>query len=191
MFNRLSNVQLIALLIALLIGIVILKVYDKESTDWSFKNQYAPIDSTSVHFVKSHQQPERDTGVIVSNVSDWVKVKYILPQSASFEVVKTDTGWQVNGDVTDSGRTYLFLNSLDTINSYTFVDGLSPYVLVTPEYELDLYKRNGDSIKVQCFVRAKYLFLRSSQNPKNVFDARSDSLFERVYVGKARFFPKQ
>ena len=175
----------------LLAGIGALKWYDKEATDYAYKNPFYNFDTNKLHVVKADTAKNRDKKVISSNANDWVRVKYLLPSEASFEVQRKEGGWFVGNEPTDSTRTWYFLNSLDTVMGTTFLDGVSPYVLYKPEYELDLFNRTGDSIKVECFVRQGQLFLRSSQNPTAVFDARADSLFEKVYVGKARFFPKK
>jgi len=168
-----------------------LKMYDSQTVDWSFKNEFTSIDSTQLHFIKAKDAPLRNNAVILSKARDWVRVKYVMPAPGIFEAVRNDSGWTIDGQKTDSVRTWFFLNQLDTVYGSMFVDSVPPYKLLRPEYELTLYTKTGDSIKVQCYIRTNTWFMRSSQSPGNVFDAKVDSLFEKVYVGKARFFPKK
>ncbi|MDX2002955.1 MAG: hypothetical protein SFW35_11015 [Chitinophagales bacterium] len=187
--NKLTNVQLIVILLMVVLAIGGLKLYDRQAVDWNFRSKYYNIDASKLVFLNASNQPERNNWLINANCKSWKTVRYHLPSEASFEVSLTGNQGRVDTAYTDSARTWFFLNSLDTIQGSAFIDKTPEGVFHAPEYSLELIDTTGKSIVVDCSVRSGIYFMRSTQNPDNVFDGKVDSLFYKVFVAKRRFFP--
>lgn len=187
MLSKLSNIKLMSLALLLFVGIVVLKVYDQSATDWHFISQNTHLESMKYE----KQQLNAGTPVINSNPQTWKEIYYFLPSFSSFTATRQDDGWYIDGQKTDSARTWKFLNELKYVEASGLFSGVPISTLVVPDYKLKITDEKGDSIVVNCFVRASNLVVTSSLAPGKIFDGRVDSLFEQVYVGKARFFPKQ
>lgn len=184
--NRLSNIQLLALFVILLIGIGVVKLYDADATDWNFVSKYTHVNPETIEYL-----PAQDTLWLVNdNPHNWQQIIYQLPANSSFTAKLQADGWYVDGEKTDSFKTWKFLNELAQVQGGTLISGATTDALSNTDYVLTIVTKTNDTTQVNCYVRNGILLTTSTLSPGYIFDGRSDSLFEQLYVGRGRFFVK-
>jgi hypothetical protein len=133
--------------------------------------------------------PGDSVWLVNGDPQQWTMIDYLLPSEASFTVFQTDSGWTMGGTLTDSARTWKFLNELKQVAATTRFTGIENERLIHPEYKLTIATQTDTTI-VSCYIRNGLYVMESSLQPGQQFDGQSGQLFEQVYVGRARFFPK-
>lgn len=186
--KKLSNIQLTAILILLLVGIGLVKLYDRTAIDWNFKSKYTYVDATKVDTILATDKTTDTLWLVNADPANWKEIHYKLPSEASFSVTKKGDEWFAGDSVTYPPKTNKFLGELQKVYGSTLIEGVQPAAFQKPEYSLTLIDVNNDSVVVNCYVRTGYLLMTSTLAPGYVFDGRADSLFEQVYVARRRFF---
>lgn len=186
--KRLSNIQLIAILIVLIVLIGLVKQYDSTATDWNFESKYTHVNPETIEY---NATASTDTFWMVNeDPNNWKAVKYQLPANSSFTALLEADGWYIDGEKTDSFKTWKFLHELAQVQGKTIISGATTDALTLQDYVLTLVTKNNDTTIVSCYVRNGILLVTSTLTPGYIFDGRSDSLFEQLYVGRGRFFVK-
>jgi hypothetical protein len=132
----------------------------------------------------------RDPTVIKGDYEKWNRLSFDYPADSSFQLVKENGKWKLNGAETDSATTVKELRRLSRINGSKFVDDVSPDSLGAAAYKLTI-EGEKDTIVVQAFKTGKGMVVSSSQNKGTYFDAKNGRLFKRVFVKKDAFFAKK
>lgn len=188
MLKRFSNIQLL-IVFAILLGLIgLVKVYDSRRIDWNAVSQFVKIDTTGMDRVVLLEGDS--VWLVKGDPTQWTMVDYLLPSEASFTVFQTDSGWTMGGLPIDSARTWKFLNELKQVAASTQFTGLENERLIHPEYKLTL-ATTTDTTVVSCYIRNGLYVMESSLQPGRQYDGQGGKLFEQVFVGRARFFPKE
>ncbi len=132
----------------------------------------------------------RDKRVIFSNSDQWNKLVFDYPADSSFQLVKVDNKWEINGKPTDSLETARKLRTLADVYATDFVDDISADSLETPQYELTIQGQK-DTIVVKGFKINKRFVISSSFNPGTLFDGNKGKLKEKLFPSKKAFFKKK
>ncbi len=168
----------------LVLAIGALKVYDRGATDWNFVSKYTHVNPETIEY-----QPVQDTLWLVNgDPLQWRKIMYQLPANSSFTAEWQGDAWYVDGEKTDSFKTWKFLNELAQVQGKTLISGATTDALAATDYVLTIVTETNDTTQVNCYVRNGILLTTSTLSPGYIFDGRSDSLFEQLYVGRGRFF---
>lgn len=133
----------------------------------------------------------RDKTIIKGKKEDWVSLTYNLPAFGSYKLQLKDSVWVVDDKVADKQAVDSYLSSISNLNGNKFVDDVPETALGAPDYTLVLENKQGDQITVEGFVKDDKEIISSSQNPENLLDAKNGKLFEKVFVGKPKFFPEE
>ena len=129
----------------------------------------------------------RNGRIIKGNYEKWNRLSFDYPADSSFQLVKVDKKWQLNGKPTDSVATVRQLRLFSSIFNENFVDDISPDSLKTPDYKLTI-EGEKDTITVKGFKLGKKFVISSSQNPGTYFDGNKGKLKERIFVSQSKFF---
>lgn len=140
-----------------------------------------------------NQKPDafRNNYIINDDMNNWKSISYTYPADSSFTLVKDTTGhWIINNVRTDSAKTVNFLRTLSHLTGNEFVDNPEQSLLGKANYSLTiLSSANGgqaETIDVSAFGDVQ-LIINSSQNPESYFNGSSNSLKEKIFVGKNHF----
>ena len=168
-----------------------LKVYEE------FKNKiknYRISEETANKIIKRFDKSRGDLLAIAhllkGDYEKWNRLSFDYPADSSFQLVKENGKWKLNGAETDSATTVKELRRLSRINGSKFVDDVSPDSLGAAAYKLTI-EGEKDTIVVQAFKTGKGMVVSSSQNKGTYFDAKNGRLFKRVFVKKDAFFAKK
>lgn len=186
--KKLSNIQLTVLLVLLLGGVGLVKLYDRNAIDWNFKSKYTYVDPNTVTTVLATERSIDTLWLINDDPENWQQIIYKLPNKASFSVTRSGKDWYSNDTITYQPKTQKFLNEVKQVYGTQLIEGVQNTAFQRPEYSLSLVDNNNDTVVVNCYVRHDFLLMTSTLAPNFVFDGRADSLFEQVYVGRRRFF---
>lgn len=186
--KKLSNIKLTIILVLLLVGVGLVKLYDRTAIDWNFKSKYTYVDATTVDTILATDKTTDTLWLVNADPANWKEIHYKLPGKASFSVAKKGDEWFAGDSVTYPPKTNKFLGELQQVYGTTLIEGVQPAAFQKPEYTLTLIDVNSDTVVVNCYIRSGFWLMTSTLAPGYVFDGRADSLFEQVYVARRRFF---
>lgn len=128
----------------------------------------------------------RDETVLKSNKEKWNKLSFNYSEGGSFELVKVDDKWTVDGNQTDSAKTEKALNALQRVTSTDYID-YSPNEMGSSQIsELIIELSDGESIQITGNKGdAKYV-ISSSLNKENYFDG--NKIGEKIFISKESLF---
>jgi len=125
----------------------------------------------------------RDETVVKSDVNNWNKLKFESEfLNDSFELVKINNSWYVNGSKTDSAKTASALNSLARLTNNEFVDKEKSLFPVQIS-KLIIEQKSEKLIVLTAYKDSTNYIIESSLNPENYFDGNK--------VGDKIFFKKE
>ncbi len=128
----------------------------------------------------------RDETVIKSDKNNWNKLSFSNTESESFELVRIDNKWTIDGQVTDSAKTVTALNSLARLSNNNFVDNVEDGLLPSQVSKLTIELTNSEAIEVIGYKDASKFLIHSSQNNEAYFDG--NKVGEKVFLKKEAFF---
>jgi hypothetical protein len=141
-----------------------------------------------------NQKPNyfRNSTIVNDDFSTWEKLTYIYPADSSFRMVKDTSGyWTINNVRTDSAKTANFLRTLSHTSGSEFIDDPDRSLLGKANYTLTIESSAaglGGAITVSAY--SDQLIIHSSQNPDSYFDGNTNSIWEKIFVGKNYFLRK-
>lgn len=132
----------------------------------------------------------RNKAVVKSNKEDWTTLTFTYPDS-SFVLFRSDRGWMVNGNLTDSSKTQSYFGQLATLSHYgAFENSFDPSGK-TPIFKLTVSGNNmGIPVELQAFEGSDdrpYVII-SSQNPKTYFVSTKEDLVSKIFIGENELF---
>jgi len=132
----------------------------------------------------------RDKRVIYGNSDKWNRLIFKYPADSSFQLIKVDGKWKLDGKLTDSISTVRKLRTLADVYATGFADDISPDSLGNPQYQLKI-EGEKDTIVVKGFEVGKRFVITSSFNPATVFDGNKGKLKKKLFVSRKAFFKKK
>ncbi len=132
----------------------------------------------------------RDKRVIFGNSDKWNRLIFDYPADSSFQLIKVNNKWSLNGKATDSVETARKLRTLADVYATSFADDVSPDSLPAPKYKLTI-QGEKDTIVVKGFEVGKRFVVSSSFNPGTLFDGDKGKLKEKLFVSRSAFFKKK
>lgn len=130
----------------------------------------------------------RSETVVKSNKDNWNKITFTSTNSESFELVKVDNFWLIDGVKTDSIKTEKVLNSLARLTSTNFIDVAADGMLPPQTSKLIIDVTDGDPIEIIAYQSQSgdnYL-IHSSQNIDNYFDG--NKVADKIFIKKETLF---
>ncbi len=125
----------------------------------------------------------RNNVLLSGDPSEWKKLTYTYPDS-SFEMVKNDNGWEINGTKTDSAKTAGYLRTLSHLNSPSFEDNASQDALGKAEYTLTVESPSKRAVVLAAYRDSSNLIITSTENSGTYFNGNQNNLFQKIFIGK-------
>jgi len=130
----------------------------------------------------------RDGTVIKSDHNTWQQIQFTYPADSSFQLVKSGNNWLLNNIVTDSLKTFNYLNRLANLSNNSFIDDIKLDPSSTPTFSLNITTSDLKFIEIKEYQDSTSSFIHSSQNSEAWFDG--SSLSKTIFVGKSSFLSK-
>lgn len=127
----------------------------------------------------------RDNEVINNSYTNWDTLVYNYPDS-SFQLIKVNKEWFVNGRHADSASTVNYLRALSHLRSTQYADNFDQTLLVKPAYSLKIKSSDNKNITVNAYRDQNNYIINSSINPESYFDATKEGLGAKIFVGKSK-----
>ena len=128
----------------------------------------------------------RNETLIKSDRNSWNKISFVSNLSDSFELVKVDDLWMIDGVATDSAKTATALSSLARISSADYIDDVNTALLPPQDSKLVIELNDEAKIEVVGYKNDTKFIIQSSQNSENYFDG--NKVGEKVFLTKDSFF---
>lgn len=125
----------------------------------------------------------RNNVLVNDDPSDWKKLTFSYPDS-SFELVKTNNEWTINGTKTDSAKTAAYLRTLSHLSSSSFEDNLTSGNLGNAGYTLTIESSSKGGIVLSAYSDSSEDIITSTQNDGTHFNGSLDKLFTKIFIGK-------
>jgi hypothetical protein len=131
----------------------------------------------------------RNRVVIKSDYTIWNKLSFSNP-GGSFNLIKQNEKWLVDGILADSAAVVKYLNSIQYLSNSNFID--HPVLEKTePDYTLSIEGVNiQNSIKIKAFRTdtTNMYALTSSLNEGTYFSGKQSGLLTKIFVDRNSFF---
>ncbi len=128
----------------------------------------------------------RNEVVVKSDKSKWNKLKFESENiEESFEMVKMNNDWFVDGIKTDSVKTDQALNSLSNLSNSVFVD-IDKAIFPKQTAKLIIQLESEDPIVLTAFQDSTNYIIQSSLNSESSFDGKS--VGEKIFFNKSSLF---
>lgn len=128
----------------------------------------------------------RDETVIKSDKEKWNKLSFNYNDSGSFELIKIDSKWTIDGNPTDSAKTVMALNTLQRVTSTDYIDYSPNEMLSSQSSELIIELTDGESIQITGNKGDEKYVISSSLNKENYFDG--NKIGEKIFITKESLF---
>ncbi len=178
---------------------------DEKNQQFNMRNRNQPImfahvrldDEEQVYAVEGYLnmsytlEPENFRVKTITNIQkDKIKkISFNYPGDQSFELIKQDTIWTIDGRETDSAKTVRYLNPFVNTTGNQLVDeelisGLDP------EHEMVIEGDNFTPVTIRAYPAGadESYYITSSLNKDGVFNGNTSNLYKRLFVKKDLFF---
>ncbi|MCL5029929.1 MAG: DUF4340 domain-containing protein [Bacteroidetes bacterium] len=132
----------------------------------------------------------RDDAVVKDNYLSWNKLTFTYPADSSFQLVKTNGKWGINGSSVDSAKIANYLSSLSNMEDPNFIDNPDQSIFRKAEYTLTIQTPRFGAINVSAFADTSNIVITSSQYPDTYFDGKKADFWKRVFVSRDSFIKK-
>lgn len=132
-----------------------------------------------------NQKPNsfRNDQIVDDNISSWKKLTFTYPDN-SFELVKNDNSWTINGTKTDSAKTANYLRTLSHLNSGSFIDNPPQSDLQKADFTLTIESTSKGAIVVTAYGDTTETIVTSSQNEGAYFNGKMNGLLQKIFVSQ-------
>jgi hypothetical protein len=115
------------------------------------------------------------------------EIRFQYPSDSAFTMLKADSLWIVNGQVTDSAATASYMSDIRYVNNSNFVDDVNPGSLVSPTMSMVIAQNGEADVTVKAFQHPIHKWIvNSSTNPESYF--ADTALFEELFISKAKIY---
>jgi hypothetical protein len=130
-----------------------------------------------------NQTPDnfRNNEIVNDDMSSWNKLTFTYPED-SYELIKTDKDWTINGIKTDSAKTVNYLRTLSHLSGNSFVDTPVGSQLQKAEFTLTIQSGSKGSIIVNAYGDTTSTIVTSSQNEGTYFNGTKSGVLQKIFV---------
>jgi hypothetical protein len=128
----------------------------------------------------------RNETIVKSDKNNWQKLTFFYTDTESFELVKMDDHWMIDGAVTDSTKTVNALNSLARLTNTSFVDKTPDEILPQQTAKVLIEVADSEPIEIIAYKNDSKYMIHSSQNMENYFDG--NKVGEKIFISKESLF---
>jgi len=132
----------------------------------------------------------RDDHVINDDYMNWKKLTFTYPADSSFQLVKNNNHWEVNGKQADSAKVVNYLSTLSQIEDPNFLDSPDQSIFNKALYNLTIQTSSLGAITVSAFADTSNMAVTSSQFHNTYFDGKKADFWKRVFVSRKQFIKK-
>lgn len=127
--------------------------------------------------------------LLKADKNDFSQFQFNMGDS-SYTLTKQNNKWLADGILTDSTQIDNFLNSMQNLTSYDFVDDNSP--LTNEIASLKIQGNNMSPVTITAYKGSSEneLFITSSINEGAIFNGSAGSLFQKIFVSKSKLLAK-
>jgi hypothetical protein len=130
----------------------------------------------------------RDGTVIKSDFNNWQQLQFNYPADSSFQIIKSNNGWFLNGIITDSLKTINYLSRLANLSNNNFIDDVKTNPTKQSTFSLSITTKDLQFIEVKGYEDSTSFVIHSSENPEVWFDGASFS--KNIFIGKSSLLHK-
>ena len=132
-----------------------------------------------------NQKPDyfRNNLLLKDNPADWKKLTFTYPDS-SFELIKNDNNWTINGIKTDSAKTATYLRTLSHLSSSNFVDNPPDAEMAKAKYTLSIESTSLGGIVLSAYGDTSGTIIASTENDGAYFNGNKNNLLSKIFIGK-------
>ena len=128
----------------------------------------------------------RDETVVKSDKNKWNKITLTSNVFESYELVKVDNAWLIDGIATDSAKTTNVLSALSRLTNSDYLDNIEENILPPLESKLVIELSNGNNIELTSYKNDSQYIIRSSQNLESYFDG--NKIGKKIFITKESLF---
>lgn len=128
----------------------------------------------------------RDETVVKSDKNDWNRLSFTHTNGESFDLVKTDGKWMINGIVTDSAKTETNLSSLARLSNSGYLNDVEDGLLPPQTSKLIIEVDGEEDIEITAYQNESKYIIHSSQNIENYFDG--NKIGDKIFITKELLF---
>lgn len=127
----------------------------------------------------------RNETVLKSDKNNWNRLTFSSNESESFDLVKVDNSWTIDGAKTDSAKTENALSALSRLTNTTFINTEAAN-LPPQTSKLTISQTDGEPIEITAYKNEGSYIIHSSQNKENYFDG--NKIGEKIFITKESLF---
>lgn len=124
----------------------------------------------------------RDNTVINDDYENWNKLTFSYPADSSFQLIRKNNLWTINGKPTDSTSTIKYLQSISNLSQYFYVNNPSNLQLGKAKYVLTIQSSALGVINVSAYSTNNKLIINSSQNSSSYFDGDKENFWQKLFI---------
>ncbi len=124
----------------------------------------------------------RDNTVINDDYENWNKLTFTYPADSSFQLIRKNNLWTINGKPTDSTSTIKYLQSISNLSQYFYVNNPSNLQLGKAKYVLTIQSSALGVINVFAYSTNNKLIINSSQNSSSYFDGDKENFWQKLFI---------
>ena len=132
-----------------------------------------------------NQKPDyfRNNTLVNDDPANWKKLTFSYPDS-SFELVKNENQWTVNGIKADSAKTANYLRTVSHLSSTSFVDNPSGVKTGHAKYTLTIESTSLGGIVLSAYGDTTGTIITSTENDGAYFNGKLNNLLQKLFIGK-------
>ena len=132
-----------------------------------------------------NQKPDnfRNNSLVSDDPANWKKITFTYPDS-SFELVKNDDHWTINGGRTDSAKTAAYIRTLAHTSSTSFVNNPSDSELSKAEYTVTIESTSAGGVVLAAYEGSSGTIITSTENDGAYFNGKQNNLFQKIFIGR-------
>ena len=128
----------------------------------------------------------RNETIVKVDKADINKLSFDLNSDESYELVKIDGKWTIDGAETDSAKTDKALTTLSRLTNTNFLDNISNDLLPPQTQRLLIELSDQDPIEIIGFQDNTNYIVQSSLNLENYFDGKQ--VGDKIFLKKESLF---
>jgi hypothetical protein len=133
----------------------------------------------------------RDDNVIKDDYENWSKLTFTYPADSSYQLVKTNGHWEINGKGVDSAKIFSYIASISNLSIPNFINNADQSLLNKAKYTLRIQSSALGFINVSAYEDSTELAIISSQHKETCFDGKKADAWKRIFAGKSSFIEKK
>jgi hypothetical protein len=114
------------------------------------------------------------------------KISFDYGSADSFELIKINDKWTIDGAETDSAKTEKAINSFTRLTNTNFIDDINENTMPPQIQKVVIESIDKDPIEILGYKDDTRYLVHSSQNSENYFDG--EKIGDKIFLKKESFF---